>query len=131
HRTPGLQSTVELWWSRYQLGPSQRPGQQPDPGHDAQLLVRGNGRFRHGDGFSTCSKFSINNLLLLGLCGSQASARKAAVLSDIDKKEYAMKLTDNELLSMKSKAQIPILTAYTTPIARCVEQAGVSAILVG
>jgi len=42
-----------------------------------------------------------------------------------------MKLTDKELLSMKSKAQIPILTAYTTPIARCVEQAGVSAILVG
>lgn len=42
-----------------------------------------------------------------------------------------MKLTAGDLLRKKSQAQIPILTAYTAPIARCVEQAGVSAILVG
>jgi len=42
-----------------------------------------------------------------------------------------MKLTAGDLLEKKSKARIPVLTAYTTPIARCVEQAGVSAILVG
>ena len=42
-----------------------------------------------------------------------------------------MKLSADDLLHCKSKEPIPVLTAYTTPIARSVEQAGVAAILVG
>ncbi len=42
-----------------------------------------------------------------------------------------MKLTAVDFLHKKSKTRIPVLTAYTAPIARCLEQAGVAAILVG
>lgn len=42
-----------------------------------------------------------------------------------------MKLSADDLLNCKSKKPLPVLTAYTTPIARCIEQAGVAAILVG
>jgi len=41
------------------------------------------------------------------------------------------KCSARELREMKSRAPIPMLTAYTTPIARCVEKAGVPVILVG
>lgn len=43
----------------------------------------------------------------------------------------ASKLSAESLRGMKSRAPIPMLTAYTTPVARCVEQAGVPVILVG
>ena len=42
-----------------------------------------------------------------------------------------MKYSADDLLQKKSKEKIAVLTAYTTPIARCLEQAGVAAILVG
>ena len=42
-----------------------------------------------------------------------------------------MKHTAQMLRQMKSVTPIPVLTAYTTPIARCLEKAGVTAILVG
>ncbi|MDE2234978.1 MAG: 3-methyl-2-oxobutanoate hydroxymethyltransferase [Gammaproteobacteria bacterium] len=41
------------------------------------------------------------------------------------------KLSAESLRRMKSVAPIPMLTAYTTPVARCLEQAGVAVILVG
>jgi 3-methyl-2-oxobutanoate hydroxymethyltransferase len=42
-----------------------------------------------------------------------------------------MKHSAHSLRQMKSVAAIPMLTAYTTPIARCLEQAGIPVILVG
>lgn len=42
-----------------------------------------------------------------------------------------MKLSADTLRRMKSVAQIPMLTAYTTPVARALEQAGIPVILVG
>jgi len=42
-----------------------------------------------------------------------------------------MKKTADMLRNMKSQAPIPVLTAYTAPVARCLEKADVSAILVG
>jgi 3-methyl-2-oxobutanoate hydroxymethyltransferase len=42
-----------------------------------------------------------------------------------------MKLTAQSLRQMKAVAQIPMLTAYTTPVARSIERAGVPVILVG
>lgn len=42
-----------------------------------------------------------------------------------------MKLDTASLRSMKGKKPIPMLTAYTTPIARCLEKAGIPVILVG
>lgn len=42
-----------------------------------------------------------------------------------------MKYTAKSLLQMKSKVPIPMLTAYTTPVARCLEKAGIPVILVG
>lgn len=42
-----------------------------------------------------------------------------------------MKHTASMLRKMKSVAPIPVLTAYTTPIARCLEKAGIPVILVG
>lgn len=41
------------------------------------------------------------------------------------------KRTPEKLIAMKSKEPIVMLTAYNCPVARCVEQAGVSVILVG
>lgn len=41
------------------------------------------------------------------------------------------KLTAEALRRMKSVTPIPMLTAYTTPVARCLENAGVAVILVG
>ena len=41
------------------------------------------------------------------------------------------KLNAESLRRMKSVTPIPMLTAYTTPVARCLEQAGVAVILVG
>jgi 3-methyl-2-oxobutanoate hydroxymethyltransferase len=43
----------------------------------------------------------------------------------------AAKLSARALREMKSKHPIPVLTAYTTPVARCLERAGVPVILVG
>jgi 3-methyl-2-oxobutanoate hydroxymethyltransferase len=42
-----------------------------------------------------------------------------------------MKLSAQELRQMKSVTPIPMLTAYTCPVARCLEKAGIPAILVG
>jgi 3-methyl-2-oxobutanoate hydroxymethyltransferase len=42
-----------------------------------------------------------------------------------------MKLTCDDLLRMKGERAIPMLTAYTCPVARGIEQAGVPVILVG
>lgn len=42
-----------------------------------------------------------------------------------------MKLSAPTLRKMKTTARIPMLTAYTTPVARCLEEAGVPVILVG
>jgi 3-methyl-2-oxobutanoate hydroxymethyltransferase len=42
-----------------------------------------------------------------------------------------MKLSAQSLRQMKAVAQIPMLTAYTTPVARSLEQAGMPVILVG
>lgn len=42
-----------------------------------------------------------------------------------------MKLDPAALRAMKSRQRIPMLTAYTTPIARCLEAAGIPVILVG
>lgn len=42
-----------------------------------------------------------------------------------------MKLTAEFLRALKSISQIPMLTAYTAPVARCLEKAGVPVILVG
>ncbi|HED14725.1 MAG TPA: 3-methyl-2-oxobutanoate hydroxymethyltransferase [Gammaproteobacteria bacterium] len=42
-----------------------------------------------------------------------------------------MKLDANSLLNMKQLQPIAILTAYTCPVARCLEKAGIPAILVG
>ena len=42
-----------------------------------------------------------------------------------------MKLTAQALRNMKSAAPIPMLTAYTTPVARSLERAGIPVILVG
>jgi 3-methyl-2-oxobutanoate hydroxymethyltransferase len=42
-----------------------------------------------------------------------------------------MKLTAQSLRQMKAVAQIPMLTAYTTPVARSLERAGIPVILVG
>ena len=41
------------------------------------------------------------------------------------------KHTAGSLRQMKSLTPIPMLTAYTTPVARCLEKAGVPVILVG
>ncbi len=41
------------------------------------------------------------------------------------------KHTAGSLRQMKSLTPIPMLTAYTTPVARCLERAGVPVILVG
>ena len=41
------------------------------------------------------------------------------------------RLSAESLRRMKSVTPIPMLTAYTTPVARCLEQAGVAVILVG
>jgi 3-methyl-2-oxobutanoate hydroxymethyltransferase len=43
----------------------------------------------------------------------------------------AMKLSPQSLRQMKGVAQIPMLTAYTTPVARALERAGIPVILVG
>src|SRR5262249_52592590 len=45
--------------------------------------------------------------------------------------ELTMKLTALALRQMKSAAAIPMLTAYTTPVARSLERAGIPVILVG
>jgi 3-methyl-2-oxobutanoate hydroxymethyltransferase len=42
-----------------------------------------------------------------------------------------MKQTALSLRKMKSVQPIPMLTAYTTPVARCLEQAGIPVLLVG
>jgi len=42
-----------------------------------------------------------------------------------------MKLSVTELVQMKGKRPIPMLTAYTCPVARGIEQAGIPVILVG
>ena len=42
-----------------------------------------------------------------------------------------MKHTTESLRRMKSVTRIPMLTAYTAPVARCLEQAGIPVILVG
>ncbi|MCL1127266.1 3-methyl-2-oxobutanoate hydroxymethyltransferase [Shewanella surugensis] len=42
-----------------------------------------------------------------------------------------MKMLSSDLLAMKDKKPISMLTAYTCPIARCLEQSGVAVILVG
>lgn len=42
-----------------------------------------------------------------------------------------MKLLPAEFLNMKSDKPIAMLTAYTTPVARCLEEAGIPIILVG
>ena len=42
-----------------------------------------------------------------------------------------MKHTAESLRRMKSVTRIPMLTAYTAPVARCLEQAGIPVILVG
>jgi len=42
-----------------------------------------------------------------------------------------MKLTTQSLRQMKGVVQIPMLTAYTTPVARALERAGIPVILVG
>ena len=42
-----------------------------------------------------------------------------------------MKLSAQSLRHMKSATPIPMLTAYTAPVARCLEQAGIPVILVG
>ena len=42
-----------------------------------------------------------------------------------------MKHTARSLQDMKSVAPIPMLTAYTAPVARCLERAGIPVILVG
>ncbi len=42
-----------------------------------------------------------------------------------------MKQTAEALRKMKSMSPVPMLTAYTTPVARCLEQAGVPVLLVG
>lgn len=42
-----------------------------------------------------------------------------------------MKITANEFRTMKGKRQIAMLTAYTTPIASCLERAAIPIILVG
>jgi 3-methyl-2-oxobutanoate hydroxymethyltransferase len=42
-----------------------------------------------------------------------------------------MKLSAQSLRQMKAVAQIPMLTAYTTPVARSLEHAGIPVILVG
>ncbi|MCL9781641.1 3-methyl-2-oxobutanoate hydroxymethyltransferase [Vibrio sp. S4M6] len=42
-----------------------------------------------------------------------------------------MKLLSSDLLAMKGATPISMLTAYTCPVARCVETAGVAVILVG
>ncbi|MGD9953532.1 MAG: 3-methyl-2-oxobutanoate hydroxymethyltransferase [Burkholderiales bacterium] len=42
-----------------------------------------------------------------------------------------MKLDAAAFRALKSKARIPMLTAYTTPVARCLEKAGIPIILVG
>lgn len=42
-----------------------------------------------------------------------------------------MKLSAQSLRQMKAVAQIPMLTAYTTPVARSLERAGIPVILVG
>lgn len=42
-----------------------------------------------------------------------------------------MKLFSSDLLAMKGKKPISMLTAYTCPVARCIESAGVAVILVG
>ncbi|MGE5130095.1 MAG: 3-methyl-2-oxobutanoate hydroxymethyltransferase [Sphingomonadaceae bacterium] len=42
-----------------------------------------------------------------------------------------MKHTAESLRRMKSVTRIPMLTAYTTPVARCLERAGIPLILVG
>ena len=42
-----------------------------------------------------------------------------------------MKLTATDLVQMKGRKPIPMLTAYTCPVARGVEQAGIPVILVG
>lgn len=42
-----------------------------------------------------------------------------------------MKLDAAALKAMKSVRQIPVLTAYTCPVARCLERAGIPVILVG
>lgn len=42
-----------------------------------------------------------------------------------------MKMHSNDFVQMKGVKQIPMLTAYTCPVARCVEEAGVPLILVG
>src|SRR5262245_17276613 len=42
-----------------------------------------------------------------------------------------MKLSAQSLRQMKSVAPIPMLTAYTTPVARSLERAGIPVILVG
>ena len=42
-----------------------------------------------------------------------------------------MKLDANALQQLKGKGLIPMLTAYTSPVARCLERAGIPVILVG
>lgn len=42
-----------------------------------------------------------------------------------------MAIAANELRRMKGQTLIPMLTAYTSPIARCLERAGIPVILVG
>jgi len=42
-----------------------------------------------------------------------------------------MKLNSRSLQSMKGKTRISMLTAYTCPVARCLERAGIPVILVG
>lgn len=42
-----------------------------------------------------------------------------------------MKYTPKAFLELKGKTPITMLTAYTTPVARCLEQAGIPIILVG
>jgi len=42
-----------------------------------------------------------------------------------------MKLTDRDFIEMKNSRLIAMLTAYTCPVARCLEKAGIPVILVG
>lgn len=42
-----------------------------------------------------------------------------------------MKLTAKDLMQMKGSRPVPMLTAYTCPVARAIEQAGIPVILVG
>ncbi len=44
---------------------------------------------------------------------------------------HPRKHTARSLRQMKSLIPIPMLTAYTTPVARCLQEAGVPVILVG